>query len=440
MRFGVLGPLAVWTEDGTPVRVPEVKVRALLARLLVAEGRPVPVDALAAALWGDRPPSGNTLQTRVSALRKAIGRDAVVWQPPGYAVRYSWLDLAEFRALAAAGSFDEALALWRGEPLAEFDGFAAGFARRVAEERLTVVEDRAAARLAVGQPVALDDEVARHPLRERLRALHMRSLYLAGQQVEALESFASYRRVLAREQGLEPGPDLVALQRTLLRHEVRRPRTNLPAPVTSLVGRDAAVAEVGALLGSSRLVTLTGPGGVGKTSLAVEVARSLGDAVADGVWLVELAGLDRAEAGAERVAAAVASVLGVREEVGVGMPDGLVDRLAEAFRGRDVLLVLDNCERLVEAVAAVVSRLLRGAAGLRVVVTSQEPLGVTGEAVWVVPPLEPADAVRLFAVRAAAVAPGFVVTPEVEGVVERICRKLDGLPLALELAATRVRA
>ncbi|RKT72181.1 putative ATPase [Saccharothrix variisporea] len=429
----MLGPLAVWTEDGTPVRVPEVKVRALLARLLVAEGRPVPVDALARALWGARPSAGNTLQTKVSALRKAIGRDAVVWQPPGYAVRYSWLDLAEFRALAAAGSFDAALALWRGEPLAEFDGFAAAFARRVEQERLTVVEDRAEARLAAGQPVALDDEVARHPLRERLRALHMRSLYLAGQQVEALESFAAHRRALAREQGLEPGPELVALQGTLLRHEVPRPRTNLPAPVTSLVGRDAAVAAVGALLGSSRLVTLTGPGGVGKTSLAVEVARSPGDA--DGVWLVELAGLDRA---GEEVAGAVAAVVGVRDVVGAGMAAGLVDRLAEAFRGRDVLLVLDNCERLVEGVASFVSRLLRLAPGVRVLATSQEPLGVAGEAVWVVPPLEPPDAVRLFTLRAAAA--GFVVTPEVAGVVERVCRKLDGLPLALELAATRVRA
>ncbi|WP_337727578.1 MULTISPECIES: BTAD domain-containing putative transcriptional regulator [unclassified Saccharothrix] len=489
------------------MRVPEVKVRALLARLLVAEGRPVPVDALGTALWGAAPAVGNTLQTKVSALRKAVGRDAVVWQPPGYAVRYSWLDLAEFRALAAAGKFDEALALWRGEPLAEFfEGFASGFARRLEEERLAVVEDRAEARLAAGQPVALEEEVARHPLRERLRGLHMRSLYLAGQQVEALESFASYRRVLAREQGLEPGPELVALQGTLLRHEIRRPRTNLPAPVTSLVGRDAAVAAVGALLGSSRLVTLTGPGGVGKTSLAVEVARSLGDDVADGVWLVELAGLERAgeglleevgglrppmplshagttnpglgglsssalaggeragadgeraevggeraaasgepaagaraAVGGERVAGAVAAVLGVREEVGVGMSLGLEDRVAEAFRGRDVL-VLDNCERLVGAVASFVSRLLRVAPRLRVLVTSQEPLGVAGEVVWVVPPLEPADAVRLFAQRAAAVAPGFVLTPEVEGVVERICRKLDGLPLALELAATRVRA
>ncbi|MEU7525851.1 BTAD domain-containing putative transcriptional regulator [Saccharothrix sp. NPDC042600] len=442
MRFGVLGPLAVWTADGTPVRVPEAKVRALLARLLVAEGRPVPVDALGAALWGAHPPGnpGNTLQTKVSALRKALGRDVVVWQPPGYAVRYSWLDLVEFRALAAAGAHDDALALWRGEPLAEFgsEPFAVGFAARVAEERLTVVEDRAQALLAAGRPVSLAEEVARHPLRERLRGLHMRSLYLGGHQVRALESYAAYRRLLAEEQGLAPGPELVELHQALLRHEVVRPRTNLPAPVTSLVGRSGAVAAVAGLLGSARLVTLTGPGGVGKTSLAVEVARSLEGAVADGVWLVELAGLDRVAG--ERVAGAVAAVVGVREEVSPGMSAQLVDRVAEAFRGREVLLVLDNCERLVGAVAGLVSRLLRAAPGLRVLATSQEPLGIAGETVWVVPPLEPPDAVRLFGERASAAVPGFAVTADNRAVVERICARLDGLPLALELAATRVRA
>lgn len=443
----MLGPLAVWTADGTPVRVPEAKVRALLARLLVAEGRPVSVDALGAALWGAHPPGnpGNTLQTKVSALRRALGRDVVVWQPPGYAVRFSWLDLVEFRELAAAGAYDEALALWRGEPLAEFgsEPFAVGFAARVAQERLTVVEDRAQALLRVGQPVSLDEEVARHPLRERLRGLHMRSLYLAGQQVRALESFAAYRRSLAEEQGLAPGPDLVELHRALLRHEVTRPRTNLPAPVTSLVGRAGAVAAVTRLLGSARLVTLTGPGGVGKTSLAVAVARSLEDAVADGVWLVELAGLDRGEGGGvagERVAGAVAAVVGVREEASPGMSARLVDRVAEALRGRDVLLVLDNCERLVGAVAELVSRLLRAAPGLRVLATSQEPLGIAGETVWVVPPLEPPDAVRLFGERVSAAVPGFAVTADNRAVVERICARLDGLPLALELAATRVRA
>ncbi|MBW4716027.1 BTAD domain-containing putative transcriptional regulator [Saccharothrix obliqua] len=453
MRFGVLGPLAVWAADGSPVRVPEAKVRALLAHLLVAEGRVVPVDRLERSLWGDRPPGGaaNTLQTKVSALRRVLGRDAVRWEPPGYAlaVDADTLDLLRFRALVAAGDRAAALALWRGEPLAEFAGepFAVDFARRVAEERLVAVEDLAQARLAVGQPVSLADEVARHPLRERLRGLHMRALYQAGRQVEALASYAELRRALAEEQGLEPGPELVAVHRALLGHEAARPRTNLPAPVTELVGRADAVRAVAARLGTSRLVTLTGPGGVGKTRLAVETARALVGTARDGAWLVELAGLDRAEPAGdavERVAAAVAEVLGLREDAPGGFGPGgaarLADRVVAATRGRDVLLVLDNCERLVEPVARLVSELLRAAPDLRVLATSQEPLGLAAEAVWAVPPLAEGDAVRLFAARASAAAPGFAVTPANEAAVTAICRRLDGLPLALELAATRVRA
>ncbi|MEU4802093.1 BTAD domain-containing putative transcriptional regulator [Actinosynnema sp. NPDC023587] len=441
MRFGVLGPLAVWAADGTPVRVPEAKVRALLAHLLVAEGRPVPVARLGAALWGDRPPGnpGNTLQTKVSALRRVLGRDAVTWEPPGYALRVGAgsSDLLDFRARVAAGDHAGALALWRGEPLAEFadEPFAVGFARRLDEERLTVLEDWARARLAAGLPVELADEVARHPLRERLRGLHMRALFLAGRQVEALESYAALRRRLADEQGLEPGPDLVAVHREVLDHEVARPRTNLPAPVTELVGRADAVREVRALLDTSRLVTLTGPGGVGKTRLAVATARAV--SAADCVWLVELAGLDRADRpGPAAVADAIALVLGMREDA----VDEPADRLVAAVRGRDVLLVLDNCERLVEPVARLVADLLRAAPDLRVLATSREPLGLAAETVWSVPPLDLPDAVRLFAARAGAAAPGFALTPANAGTVAAVCRRLDGLPLALELAATRVRA
>ncbi|XVS63886.1 BTAD domain-containing putative transcriptional regulator [Actinosynnema sp. CA-299493] len=448
MRFGVLGPLGVWTAGGEAVRVPEAKVRLLLADLLAHEGRPVSADRLAFDLWGDEPPGNpvNTLQTKVSQLRRALeaaepgGRELVAHGPAGYAVRVdrSTLDVLRFRELVAAGRFGEAVALWRGEPLAEFADapFLAPAVARWAEERLAALEE-----FAGSDPGGVDldgvdlsgvdlaAEVSRHPLRERLRGLHMRALYRAGRQVEALESYAELRRSLAEERGLAPGPELVALHRAILDHDLGPApvaRTNLPVPVTELVGRDQAVRDLCELPRDARLVTLTGPGGVGKTSLALEVARRV--SVADGVWLVELAGVGRAE----QVVSAVANVLGVRE-------DASGTALVEALRGREVLLVLDNCERLVEPVAALVSRLLRAVPGVRVLATSQEPLGLAFEAVWAVSPLDLSDAVTLFAARAAAAAPGFTVTPDNAPVVEAICRRLDGLPLAVELAATRVR-
>ncbi|GAB2994569.1 BTAD domain-containing putative transcriptional regulator [Saccharothrix stipae] len=444
----MLGPLAVWTEGGEVVRVPEAKVRLLLADLLAHEGRPVSADRLAFDLWGDEPPGNpvNTLQTKVSQLRRALGaaepggRELVAHGPAGYAVRVdsSTLDVLRFRELVAAGRSGEALALWRGEPLEEFADapFLAPVAARWAEERLAALEEFAEVESGDVDPAVEADlaaEVARHPLRERLRGLHMRALYRAGRQVEALESYAELRRLLAEGQGLEPGPELAALHRAILGHDpalgpVAAARTNLPVPVADLVGRDEAVRDLCDLPRDARLVTLTGPGGVGKTSLALEVARRV--SAADGVWLVELAGVELAGAArAEQVAGAVADVLGVREDAS----------LVEALRGRDVLLVLDNCERLVDPVAALVSRLLRSAPGLRVLATSQEPLGLAFETVWAVPPLDVASAVTLFAARAAAAAPGFALTPDNAPVVEAICRRLDGLPLALELAATRVR-
>ncbi|RSN19579.1 AfsR family transcriptional regulator [Streptomyces sp. WAC 05977] len=485
MRFGVLGPLAVWTTAGEPVVVPEAKVRLLLAGLLSRDGRAASVSSLTDDLWGEHPPGnpGNTLQTKVSQLRRALdraepgARDLVTHQPAGYvlAVEPGDLDVHRFRALTArardtvdprarAALLADALALWRGPAYAGFEDepFAVAAAQRLEEERLLAEEERAEARLALGEHGVLTGELAglvsRHPLRERLRGLLMRALYAAGRHSEALETYAELRARLRDESGLEPGPELAAVHQAVLTRSpdlepvraVAPVRGNLPEAVTELIGRTTAVKEVGALVTDARLVTLTGPGGVGKTRLAIEAASKI--AMGDGTWLVELSGLDNVECATcppeEHVAVVLAAVLDLREDA--TSAGSLTQSLADALRDKEILLVLDNCEQVVEPVAMLVEKLLATAPRLRVLATSQEPLGLPGENVWAVPPLELPDlpdfaavressAVRLFAARAAAAAPGFALDAENAAVVARICRTLDGIPLALELAATRVR-
>ncbi|MER7080207.1 Predicted ATPase [Saccharopolyspora kobensis] len=458
MRFGVLGPLAVWTPDGTPVAVPEARVRALLASLLVAPGRVVSADRLVDELWGEALPANpsGALQTLVSRLRRAIGAELVVRRPPGYALTAPSVDstrFAELTALAqrtsgAAGKAEvlaEALGLWRGDAFAGFsdEPFASAAAAALEEQRLAAWEDYAEARLQLGDHRSLAGElhalVEQHPLRERLRAAHLRALHRAGRTAEALEGYDVLRRLLRDELGLDPSADLAALHAELLSAEpVQRRIPPLPMPPTELVGRERAVAGVRALLGAHRLVTLIGPGGVGKTRLAVEVARGAGEAC-----LVELAALPR-ETTVDGLVDVVATALGVRDG---SRPRSPVERLAEVLRGR--LLVLDNCEHVVEPVAALVHRLL--ATGAHVLATSREPLGVSGEHLWEVPTLDVpppgapaadvlgAGAVQLFAARAAAASPGFALSAENAEVVATICRRVDGIPLAIELAAARVR-
>ncbi|RJL30124.1 BTAD domain-containing putative transcriptional regulator [Bailinhaonella thermotolerans] len=469
MRFGVLGPLAVWTSDGGPVRIPEVKVRALLAELLVGAGRVVPADRLIDDLWGERLPANpaGALQTRISQLRRALdeaepgARALVVSRPPGYLldVRPGDVDAGRFQELlarvgAAAGPREraallaDALALWRGPALLDFadEEFARPEAARLGELRLTALEEQAEARLELGEHALLADElgdlVARHPLRERLRAAHLRALYRAGRQSEALDGYRDLRERLADELGVDPGRKLAELHSAILRQDpalgapsAPAPAVRLPVPLGDLVGREAEAGEVERLLTAGRLVTLTGPGGVGKTRLALEAARRSAAAFPDGVWLAELGALPAGALPGE-VAELVAATVGVRDEA----PTALADRLPELLRERRALLVLDNCEHVLASAARLTASLLRAAPGLRVLATSQMPLNVSGEALFAVPPLEEAEAVRLFAERAAARTPGFTLDEENAEAVASICRRLDGIPLALELAATRVRA
>ncbi|SCG40198.1 ATP-binding protein [Micromonospora humi] len=473
MHFGVLGPTQAYAADGTALPVGGGRLRALLVLLLLDAGRTVSPQRLVDGVYGARPPQGaaNALQSQVSRLRRLLPAAHIEFGPAGYRldVDPQRVDVHRFTALAGAGRaalaagdpadgarlLREALGLWRGEPLADVAAapFAAVEAARLRQLRLAAVEDRVEAELASGPPGAplvaeLRALVAAHPLRERLHGQLMRALHGAGDRAEALAVFARAREVLAEELGADPSAQLVALHTTLLRDDAAPPSgvARLPTPLTSFVGRDRELARVGALLASARLVTLLGPGGAGKTRLAV-AAASRHDTP---VCLVELASVPPGSA----VAPAVLAALDLRDSGlrAAGRPRDLTDRLVAALTDRRLLLVLDNCEHVVDDAARLTARLLSAAPGLRVLATSREPLGLTGEACCPVGglpvpagPVPPAAAtgyagVRLFTERAVDVAPGFTLDADTVAAVLRICRTLDGLPLALELAAARLRA
>lgn len=482
MRFGVLGPVTVWTDRVAPVTIPAGQVRTVLAVLLVHRGRSVSTDRLVEVLWPRRVPrdAAAALQVKVSQLRRALAaaepdaRALVVSGPAGYSldVTADAVDAGRFENLLAhldpdprqrADTLTTALELWRGPAFAEVADaeFAEVEIARLDELRLSAVESRAEALLELGECAALVGElaplVADHPLRERLRGAHLWALYRAGRQSDALAEFTDLRTRLRTELGVDPSPEILAVHRAILAHDpLLTPRsataTNLPGQLTELIGRAEAARDVRMLVGAHRLVTLVGPGGVGKTRLAIEVARTLLTDQPGGAWFVELAGIEETAAARATIIDTVCAVLGIRDDA--RSPAGPFDQLINALRGKRVLLVLDNCEHLVAVVAELTERLLRSVAELRVLATSREPLGVAGEAVYPVAALElpysPADigpdslprfsAIRLFTARATAAAPGFTLDAGNAAAVTTICRRLDGIPLALELAAARVRA
>jgi predicted ATPase/DNA-binding SARP family transcriptional activator len=503
IEFGLLGPLVV-TRDGRQLEFAGTRSKSLLALLALEPGRVVAVDRLVDEIWGAHPPVEpvNALQAQVSRLRRALSPDNVVAsRPPGYllAVEPEQVDAVRFERLiseghAAAGSglteraaqvFRAALALWRGAALADFPEVPAAraAAARLEELRLNALEERIEADLASGRHPLLVGElqrlVAEHPLRERLHAQLMRALYATGRQADALAAYQRARAALAEEAGLDPGPELRRLERRLLHQDpalipaaparattvspvavpaAAQVPSNVPMPLTTFVGRADLIAEIRAHLGRGRLVTLVGPGGVGKTRLAVEVARrrtEQGHAGRDGTWLAELAPVrDPALlAGAVLDALGAQKMLARPDSPSAAVTAGATDRLLRALAGRELLLILDNCEHLVEAVAELAEAVLATCPGVRLLATSREALRVPGETRVPVPPLPlplagatfaDADelvrygACRLFVERAAAVCPGYTVgRSDVTAVVE-ICRRLDGLPLAIELAAARV--
>ncbi|MEO3875826.1 BTAD domain-containing putative transcriptional regulator [Nonomuraea sp. B12E4] len=439
MRFGILGPLDVRSDTGEQLAVGGPRPRALLTILLVNAGRVVSVEQLIDGQYGEDPPAGaaNAIQAQVSRLRKRL---PVEFDGVGYRLAIDPLDVdvhrfqqlaGDGRRLLASGGFREArgllreaVDLWRGPALVDLP-FGQAQLAWLEELRLAALEDLAEAELALpeGTSVAeLQRLVAGHPLRERLVGLLMRALHAAGRPAEALTVFDETRRLLVEELGADPSPELTEIHLGILRAEKPR-RRGVPAQLTSFVGRERELEA----LGDARLITLVGPGGVGKTRLAIEAARRS----ARETWFADLSPIS------EHVDQAVLAALGVRDAGVPGMSP--VDRLVTALSDRELLLILDNCEHVIDAAAALARRLLGACPGLSLLATSREPLGLTGETIMPLAPLGTASAIQLFADRAVAVRQGFEVTEDNFDAVGSICATLDGLPLAIELAAARLR-
>jgi predicted ATPase/DNA-binding SARP family transcriptional activator len=458
----VLGPVEIVGDDG-PVTL-AAKHRCLLAALLVADGRPCSVDELVDALWASGPPASarKLVQVYVSQLRRSLpGGVRIVTKQGSYAleVEPELVDAARFERLVAESAAarregnhalalslaEQASKLWAGRAFGDlgYEGFLQPEAERLEELRLAAFEERIDAQLALGRSAEALGEALRlaaeHPLRERLHAQAMLALYRAGRQPEALETFAQLRRRLDEELGLEPGPELRELQRRILQQDgsldVDRSgdvHGGLPEAPSRLVGRERELEALGELLArrDPRLIVLTGAGGTGKTRLALEAAHRAAPTYANGARLVELAPLGDPAL----LVPTVAQALDVADQAG----HGSVEVLADVLGPQELLLVLDNVEHLRDASPAFVELLAR-APRLTLLVTSRTVLHLSGEHVFPVAPLDDDAASELFERRAQALNPAFRRTSENEAVVREICARVDGLPLAIELAAARIR-
>jgi predicted ATPase/DNA-binding SARP family transcriptional activator len=473
--YRLLGSVAACGE-GRAADLGAPKQRLLLALLLLNANTVVSRESAVDSLWPDDPPeqSRNALQVYVHNLRGAIGRDRIVTRGTGYLFRAETdeIDAARFerrfsegRAALAGGDaeqalalLDEALELWEGEPLADlpFVPFVSVERERLEQLRMLAEEQRFEAQLALGDEVeivpALSAFLGEHPFRERAWGQLMRAFYRAGRQADALETYRRARTVLDRELGVEPGPDLRELERAILRHDpslaperqaMPAAQLALPRPATPLIGRVPELAAVTGMLeqGGARLVTLIGPGGVGKTRLAIAAAEQLGAVSSDGAVFVDLASL----VDAALVPSALAIAAGVADR-----GDDPISALTGALASSDLLFVVDNFEHVVEAAPAI-ARLLARSPNVRVVATSRMPLRLGAEHLFTVPPLAVPDAelgleglaendaVSVFVARAAAIDESFRLSESNGPDVAEICRRLEGLPLAIELAAARTK-
>jgi predicted ATPase/DNA-binding SARP family transcriptional activator len=494
VEFAVLGPLQV-TASGAEVEIRDGLARSLLAALVLRAPERVSADTLIDLLWGDELPRNpaNALQIQVSRVRKVLssasplGQQPIVTHPGGYAldVDSDAIDANRFervvvrcttasrtgddsRSQADLDSLGDALSLWRGEPFFDIAGHSIvqGVTTRLEELRWIGHELRTDLLLALGRHREavgeLSQLVAAQPLRERFREQLIVALYRCGRQADALRAYESARSTLVEELGLDPGPMLQQLERQVLAHdpsldwqqptnsasnelsEMRSAdwrRSYVPAPTTALIGRASEVTRIGELMTRSRLVTLTGPGGAGKTRLAIDLASR--QASVTEVWYVDLSAIDLPELVAPAIASAIGATTGPTEDA--------VDVVSNALARDGGLLVLDTCEHVLSGAGMVTSAILRRAPGLRILATSRRPLGLAGETAWPVPPLGmvspdtesvaeigASPAVQLFCERAQAVQPDFALTVGNAADIAAICLALDGLPLAIELAAARV--
>jgi predicted ATPase/DNA-binding SARP family transcriptional activator len=480
VRYAILGTTQALRDDGEPVALAGGRLRALLTALALRAGRVVTADMLIDEVWDGDPPAAATgaLQALVGRLRKAIGHDAVGSFEGGYRLTAGQddVDLYRFQRLAdegsraladgdpvkASGLLADALALWRGPALADLPDRGTAAVRSEAL-RLDARRLRLAAELELGRAAHVLPELAGlaadHPLDEPLHALHIRALRAAGRTADALAAYETVRRALADELGTDPSPELRALHAELLNPQQAPPAPadggtvqprpasgNARARLTSFVGREAELARVGEDLSRARLVTITGPGGTGKTRLSQEAGDLVAGRWPDGVWYVELAPVSDPRTLPE----AVISSLGLRDtllhggaaEAAMAAETKTKDplrRLADHLAARRLLLVLDNCEHVIDAAATLAEQLLADCPDLSVLATSREPLGVPGELVRPLDPLPDPTAMRLLADRGAAARPGFSVDEDPVACAE-LCRRLDGLPLAIELAAARLRS
>jgi len=466
VEYRVLGPVGVArAEDGATIPLASPRQRLLLACLLAKAGQVVSADQLVDALWGESLPSDpyDALQSHVSRLRHRLGPSASIeTTPAGY--RFTapeHLDAAQFEKLvddgrraatagAALDAYDAALALWRGCAFLDVADhpMVQPAALRLERLRVEAAEARAETLLGLGQLLdgltASEALATEEPLREKPVELLMRALAASGRSVEAVRAYEAFRRRLAEEVGLDPSPELRALEGEILRHErhrsdsedsepARRPAGtgSLPVATTSFVGRQDMIAQVIDALGRSRLVTVTGPGGMGKTRLALETAHRYAGAFADGAALCELGPVPDGTG----VAFALAAAVGVRQ-----LPDHTIEEsLVEGLAARQVLFVVDNCEHVVDEVVPRLEEILARCPGVRLLATSRERLAAEGETIVEIPPLEHgSEALQLLCDRVAAIRPGFAAEPDQRAALLEVARRLDGLPLALELAAARI--